>query len=104
MERPHTRTHLLRALLARCSVRVGEAVLVHDPVCLDAPGRLAGVEHERLLDPRHPAAALGRDRLVGPRRLPVPPPGGAVGARAVRVLAVPRREEVPLLAAEQRLL
>ena len=96
--------HLLGPLLARGAVRVGEAVLVHDPVGLDAPGRLAGVEHQRLLDARRPGAALGRDGLVGAGGLPVPPPGGAVGARAVGVLAAPRREEVPLLAAEQRLL
>jgi hypothetical protein len=77
---------------------------MHDPVGLESPGRLARVEDESLLDSCRPATALGRDRLVRARCLPIPPPGGAVGARAVWVLAVPRREEVPLLAAKQRLL
>jgi hypothetical protein len=84
-------------------VGVGEAVLVHDPVGLNAPGRLAGVEDERLLDTRRLGAPFGRDRLIGPGGLPVPSPGCAVGARPVGVLAVPRREEVPLLVPEQRL-
>jgi hypothetical protein len=86
------------------AVGVGEAVLVDDPVGLDAPGRLPGVEDERLLDARRLGAPPGRDRLVGSSGLPVPPPGGAVGARPVGVLAAPRREEVPLLAPEQGLL
>jgi hypothetical protein len=78
---------------------VGEAVLVHDPLRLDPARRLAVVEHERLLDADRPATVL--HGLVRSRGLPVPRPGGAVGAGALGVLAVPRREEVPLAAAEE---
>nr|ACN30958.1 unknown [Zea mays] len=86
-------------LLARRAVDVGEAVLVHDPVGLLALGRLAGVEDERLLDGQRLGRAHG---LVSAGGLPVPSPGGAVGPGPVRVLAVPRGEEVPLLLAVQR--
>jgi hypothetical protein len=60
--------------------RVGEPVLVHDPVGLDPARRLAGVEDERLLDPER--AAPQRDGLVGPGGLPVAVAGGAVGEHA----------------------
>ena len=83
------------------SVDVGEAVLVHDPVGLDALGRLPGVEDERLLDGH---GARRPHRLVGAGGLPVPRPGRPVRPRPVRVLAVARREEVPLLLPTERLL
>jgi len=76
---------------------------VHDPVGLDAPGRPAAVEDERLLDADVLAGGRGHDGLVGAGGLPVPRPGGAVGARAVGVFSVPWAEEVPLALAEQRL-
>jgi hypothetical protein len=85
-----------------CSRVIGEAVLVHDPVGLDAPGRLAPVEHEGLLDPDVLAGGSGQDGLVGAGGLPVPGPGGAVGPGAVEVLALPRAEEVPLLLPEEQ--
>jgi hypothetical protein len=77
----------------------GEAVLVHDPVGLGALGRAALVEDERLLDAdalvgRRAAAAV--DGLVGAGGLPVAGARGAVRPDPVRVLAVPRAEEVPL--------
>jgi hypothetical protein len=74
---------------------------VHDPVSFGAPGRLAAVEDEGLLDPDVVARRSRNDGLVGAGGLPVPGPGGAVGAGAVRVLAVPRAEEEPLLVSEQ---
>jgi hypothetical protein len=74
---------------------------VHDPVSLDTLGRLAPVEHEGLLDPDALAGASGQDGLVGAGGLPVAGSGGAVGASAVGVLAVPRAEEVPLVLPEQ---
>nr|ACN28671.1 unknown [Zea mays] len=86
-------------LLGAGAAGFGEAVLVHDPLRLDPARRLAVVEHERLLDPRRPALVL--HGLVRARGLPVARPGGAVGAGAVGVLAVPRREEVPLAAPEE---
>jgi hypothetical protein len=80
-----------------------EAVLVHDPVSLGTLGRLAPVEHEGLLDSDVVAGRRGgrEDGLVGAGGLPVARPGGAVGAGAVGVLAVPRAEEVPLVLSEQ---
>ena len=72
---------------------------MHDPLGLDPTGRLAVVEHERLLDADRPAPVL--HGLVGAGRLPVPGARGAVGSGAVGVLAVARREEVPLAAAEE---
>jgi len=83
---------------------VRQSVLVHDPVGLDALGSSPLVEHQRLLhaDLAHAADAAGRrgrrrvDGLVRARRLPVTRRSRAVGASAVRVLAVPRAEEVPL--------
>jgi hypothetical protein len=86
-------------LLAGGAVDVGEAVLMHDPVGLVALGRLAGVEDESLLDGHRLRRA---HRLVCAGGLPVPGAGGAVRPRPVRVLAVPRGEEVPLLLAVQR--
>ena len=76
---------------------------MHDPVGLDALGRLALVEDEGLLDADVVAGRSGEDGLVGAGGLPVPRAGGAVGACAVGVLAVPRAEEVPFVLAEQRL-
>nr|ACN34811.1 unknown [Zea mays] len=81
----------------------GEAVLVHDPVGLGAPGRAALVEDERLLDADALAGGGVVDGLVGAGGLPVAGAGGAVGADAVGVLAVPRAEEVVLAVAVQRL-
>ena len=78
---------------------LGGAVLVHEPLRLDAAGGRAVVEHERLLDPGRPAVV--QHGLVGAGGLPVAGGGGAVGAGAVGVLAVARGEEVPLAAAEE---
>jgi hypothetical protein len=45
---------------------------VHDPVSLGAPGRLAAVEDEGLLDPDVLARRSRNDGLVGAGGLPVP--------------------------------
>ena len=76
------------------SVNVGEAILVHNPIGLDAGWGLAGVENECLLDAKRFGAA---DGLVSAGSLPVAGTGSTVGAGAVGVLAVPWGEEIPLL-------
>ncbi|RRT83435.1 hypothetical protein B296_00002215 [Ensete ventricosum] len=86
-------TYPERVLPAGRTVDVREAVLVHDPVGLVPPGGLAGVEDEGLLDGHRRG---GYDRLVRPGRLPVSRSRRPVRPRPVRVLPVPRREEVPL--------
>jgi hypothetical protein len=73
---------------------LAEAVLVHDPVGALSAGRAAAVEHERLAHAVD--AAVAGDAAVLAGGLPVPRRGGAVGARAVGVLAVARAEEEPL--------
>jgi hypothetical protein len=80
-----------------------EAVLVHDPVGLGAPGRAALVEDERLLDADALAGGAVVDGLVGAGGLPVAGARRAVGADAVGVLAVARAEEVVLAVAVQGL-
>jgi hypothetical protein len=78
-----------------------EAVLVHDPAAADALGRLAGVEHERLLQPDG-AVVLASDHPVSARRLPVPRRRHPVRPVSVPVLTVPRHVEEPLLPAHHR--
>jgi hypothetical protein len=79
---------------------------VHDPVGLEALGRLPAVEHERLLHADLLAIAGGgrQDGLVGAGCLPVPRRRRPVRPRSVRVLAVPWAEEVPLVLPEARLI
>ena len=77
-------------------VGCGEAILVHDPVGLDALGRAALVEDECLLDADALVGGAAADGLVGAGGLPVAGTCGAVRPDSVGVLAVPRREEVPL--------
>lgn len=67
---------------------------MHDPIGLDAPRGLAGVEDESLFYAKRFGAA---DGFVGAGGLPVAGSGGPVGAGAVGVLAVPGGEEIPLL-------
>lgn len=67
---------------------------MHNPIGLDAPGGLSGVEDECLLDTKSFGAA---DGFVSTGGLPVAGSGGAVGAGAVRVFTVPGGEEIPLL-------
>lgn len=71
---------------------------MHDPVSLGPPGRAALIEHEGLLDPNILWPAV--DCLVRARGLPVARHGRPVGAHPVRVLPVPRREEVTLVLPE----
>jgi hypothetical protein len=75
-------------------VRGVEAELVHDPAGLDAVGGPPAVEDERLAHAHDGAAAPHLAVLA--RGLPVARPGGAVGPRPRRVLAVAEAEEVPL--------
>jgi hypothetical protein len=86
-------------------VRVGggEAVLVHDPVGLDPLGRAALVEDERLLDADALVGGAAADGLVGAGGLPVARSRRPVRPDSIRVLAVPRREEVPLPVSVARL-
>lgn len=71
---------------------------MHDPVGLDAAGRLPFVEHQRLLDPHLPLTIHDprADRLVGAGGLPVAGSRRPVRPRPVRILTVPRAEKVPL--------
>lgn len=75
---------------------------MHDPVGALALRRAASVEDERLLHPDDPSAMADLPVLAG--GLPVASCSGAVGARAVGMLAVEAAEEVPLgvAAAEAR--
>jgi hypothetical protein len=73
---------------------LAESVLVHDPVGALAAGSAAAVEDESLAHAVD--AAVASDAAVLAGGLPVPRRGGAVGARAVGVLAVARAEEEPL--------
>lgn len=86
--------------LAGRPVHVRKPVLVHDPIRFVALGSFPSVEHQSLLDTYWLWMA---DRLVGPGRLPVPGSGGPVRPRAIWVLSVPWREEVPLLFTVQSL-
>lgn len=67
---------------------------MHNPIGLNAPWGLSGVEDECLLDTKSFGAA---DGLVGAGGLPIAGTGGPVGAGAVGVLTVPGGEEIPLL-------
>nr|GMC51603.1 hypothetical protein Iba_chr01cCG7800 [Ipomoea batatas]GMC53599.1 hypothetical protein Iba_chr01dCG8150 [Ipomoea batatas] len=87
------------ALLTSGPVNVGEPVLMHDPIRLLSFRRLAGVKHQRLLDPHWFRLS---DRLIGSGCLPVTSPRRPVRPRTVRILPVSRREEVPLFFAVQR--
>nr|GMC47285.1 hypothetical protein Iba_chr01aCG9900 [Ipomoea batatas] len=87
------------ALLTSGPVNVGEPVLMHDPIRLLSLRRLAGVKHQRLLDPYRFRLS---DRLIGSGSLPVTSPRRPVRPRTVRILPVSRREEVPLFFAVQR--
>jgi len=95
---PHGGSSTLGGLVSSC-----EAVLVHDPVCLDTLGGFAAVEHKRLLDSDVLARRSQQDGLVGAGGLPVAGSGGTVWAGAVGVLAIPRAEEVPLVLSKQSL-
>lgn len=75
---------------------------MHDPVCLGALGRLTPIEHKGLLHSDVLARRSRQDGLVGAGGLPVARSGGTVGAGAIRVLAIPRAEEVPLVLSKQR--
>lgn len=81
---------------------VVEAVLVHDPVGAHPLRRASPVVDQRLLHPDGPdaapaaAAVVLHHAAVLPRGLPVAGPRGPVRPEPVRVLAVPRPEEVPL--------
>lgn len=86
--------------LAGRPVHVRKPVLVHDPIRFVALGSFPSVEHQSLLDTYWLWMA---DRLVGPGRLPVPGSGGPVRPRAIWVLSVPWREEIPLLFTVQSL-
>jgi hypothetical protein len=72
-----------------------EAVLVHDPAGLAAPGGPSRVEHERLLHADEGLASQDLPVLAG--RLPVPGLRGPVRPQPRRVLAVLDAEEVPFL-------
>lgn len=73
---------------------------MHDPISLDPLGRPATVEHERLLHPNLLCPAGGQDRLVRAGGLPVARRRRPVRPGPVRILPVPRTEEVPFLLAE----
>jgi hypothetical protein len=72
-----------------------EAVLVHDPAGLAAPGGPPRVEDERFLHADERPSP--QDLPVLARRLPVPRFRRPVSPRPRRVLAVLHHEEVPLL-------
>lgn len=67
---------------------------MHDPVGARAMGCAASVVNEGLLHAHR--AFLGVHLPVLPGGLPISGPRRAVRPRAVRILAVPRAEEVPL--------
>lgn len=83
--------------VARYCDGVVEAVLVHDPVGLVAVGGAALVEDERLAHADAAGPGGGVDGLVPAGGLPEPGGGGAVGARARRVLLVLVAEQVPVV-------
>ena len=83
------------------AVNVSETVLVHNPVSLDASGSFSGVENQSLLNPQRLRLS---DRLIGSGSLPVSRSRRAVRPRSVRILPIPRREEIPLLLSVQSLL
>lgn len=78
--------------------RLTESVLVHDPIGLDPLGRAALVKNKGFLDTHVFGAAV--DGFVGASGLPIARYSGSIRADAVRVLPVPRGEEVPLFFSE----
>lgn len=81
-------------LFASRAVDAGETVLMHDPISLFPSRRFAGIENQCFL---YPQRLRLPDRLVRPCCLPIPCSRRPVRPRPVRVLAVSRREKVPLL-------
>ena len=79
-----------------------EAELVHDPAGLAAVGGAALVEDQRLPHADDGACGRAADLPVLAGGLPVAGLGGAVRARARRVLPVPEAEEVPLAGRQLR--
>ena len=73
---------------------------MHDPIGLHTFGSFAFVEDKSFLDPDLLGAHVGANGFVGPGGLPITGSGRPVRARAVRVLAVTRAEEIPLPLAE----
>jgi len=91
----------LHRLVAVTVPSLSEPVLMHDPISLQTLWWPPLVEHQGLLQSDVLIPCM--DRLVGPRRLPVPGGGRPVGPDSVGVLPVPRGEEVPLSVPEFRL-
>lgn len=85
-------------MLVGLGPRLAESVLVHDPIGLHPLGRAALVKNKGFLHPHVFRAAV--DGFVGASRLPVAGHSGSIRAHAVRVLPVPRGEEVPLVFSE----
>ena len=89
----------LHRLVAVTVPSLSEPVLMHDPISLQTLWWPPLVEHQGLLQADVLIPCV--DRLVGPRRLPVPRSGCPVRPDSVRVLPVSRAEEVPFLVPEQ---
>ena len=92
-------THPQAVFSANGTVHVGETILVHDPVCFLSLGRFSGVKHQRFF---YPNRFRFTNRFICSGCFPVPGSRGPVRPRTVRVLPVPRWEEIPLFLSIQR--
>jgi hypothetical protein len=103
-----TLTTIAPYLLARLELRLGGAVLVHNPPCALALRGASTVEDKGLLladGKLFALVALGLDVPVRASSLPVPGHGGPVRPATVGVLAVLGRQEEPfrIVGPDQRL-
>lgn len=101
---PHGRVFKLQGVGIGATVisgRLGEAVLVHDPIRLDSLGRLSLVEDQRLLHAEFLMVLMCRccrrshNHFVCASGLPVPWSSCSIGPCSIWVLPIPRAEEVP---------
>lgn len=79
--------------LARRSIDVGKAVLVHNPIGFLSSRGFSGIEYQSLFNPNR---FWMPNRLIGSGRLPVPAASRPVRPWTVRIFPVPGRKEIPL--------
>lgn len=70
---------------------------MHDPVGLSPFRRLPTIENERLFDADLAVTDRSKYRLIGAGGFPVTGRRGPIRPCSIRILPIPRAEEVPLL-------
>lgn len=81
---------------------LGETVLMHDPVGFETFWRPSFVKHQRLFHANILGTVTSLDWFVSTGCLPIPRCSGTIWSNTVRVLSIPRAEEVPLTISKYR--